>query len=148
MSIPLSLSGKVALITGGSRGIGAATVRLFTAAGAKVVFTYHKARSQAEALAKECGQANCRALAASLTSAGSSQGVVAEAAKIFGRIDILVANHGVWPAEDVAIENMPDEQWRSTLSTTLDEVFGLVNHRAAKMKSHREPLPPLATLFS
>ncbi|MHB8216740.1 MAG: SDR family NAD(P)-dependent oxidoreductase [Candidatus Sulfotelmatobacter sp.] len=135
MSIPLSLSGKVALITGGSRGIGAATVRLFTAAGAKVVFTYHKAQSQAEALARDCGQANCRALPASLTSAGSSRGVVAEAAKIFGRIDILVANHGVWPVEDVAIENMSDEQWRSTLSINLDAVFGLVKYTVAQMKS-------------
>ena len=135
MSVPLSLSGKVALITGGSRGIGAATVRLFTAAGAKVVFTYHRARSQAEALAKECGQANCRPLAANLTSAASSQPVVAEAAKHFGRLDILVANHGVWPVEDVAIENMPDEQWRSTLSINLDAVFGLVKHTVAQMKS-------------
>jgi 3-oxoacyl-[acyl-carrier protein] reductase len=135
MSVPLSLSGKVALITGGSRGIGAATVRLFTAAGAKVVFTYHTAQSQAEALAKECGQANCRPLAASLTSAGSSQSLVAEAAKSFGRIDILVANHGVWPVEDVAIENMTDEQWRSTLSINLDAVFGLVKYTVAQMKS-------------
>lgn len=135
MSIPLSLSGKVALITGGSRGIGAATVRLFTAAGAKVVFTYHKARSQAEALANNCGEANCRPLAANLTSADSAQSVVTEAAKIFGRLDILVANHGVWPAEDVAIEKMPDEQWRSTLSINLDAVFGLVKHTVAQMKS-------------
>ncbi|MDQ1387305.1 MAG: 3-oxoacyl-[acyl-carrier protein] reductase [Acidobacteriaceae bacterium] len=135
MSIPLSLSGKVALITGGSRGIGAATVRLFTAAGAKVVFTYHKARSQAEALAKNCGESNCRPLAANLTSADSAQSVVTAAAKIFGRLDILVANHGVWPAEDVAIERMPDEQWRSTLSINLDAVFGLVKHTVAQMKS-------------
>ena len=98
MSIPLSLSGKVALITGGSRGIGAATVRLFTAAGAKVVFSYQKARSQAEALAKECGEANCHAVASNLDSPDSARALVAEAVKHFGRLDILVANHGVWPA--------------------------------------------------
>jgi len=135
MSIPLSLSGRVALITGGSRGIGAATVRLFASAGAKVVFTYNKARSQAEALAKECGEANCRPLAANLTSSGSAQSVVADAARIFGRIDILVANHGVWPVEDVPIERMSDDQWRSTLSINLDAVFGLVKHTVAQMKS-------------
>lgn len=135
MSIPLSLSGKVALITGGSRGIGAATVRLFTAAGAKVVFSYHKARSQAEGLVKECGEANCHAVASDLTSPESARALVAEAVQHFGRIDILVANHGVWPAEDVAIENMTDEQWRSTLSTNLDSIFGLVKHTVAQMKA-------------
>jgi 3-oxoacyl-[acyl-carrier protein] reductase len=135
MSIPLSLSGKVALITGGSRGIGAATVRLFTAAGAKVVFSYHKARSQAEGLVKECGEANCHAVASDLTSPESARALVAEAVQHFGRIDILVANHGVWPAEDVAIENMSNEQWRSTLSTNLDAVFGLVKHTVAQMKA-------------
>ncbi len=135
MSIPLSLSGKVALITGGSRGIGAATVRLFTAAGAKVVFSYQKARAQAEALAKECGAANCHPISSSLTSPDSARILVAEAAKHFGRIDILVANHGVWPAEDVAIDKMTDEQWRSTLSINLDAVFGLVKHTVAQMKA-------------
>jgi 3-oxoacyl-[acyl-carrier protein] reductase len=135
MSIPLSLSGKVALITGGSRGIGAATVRLFTAAGAKVVFTYNKARSQADALAKECGEANCRAIGGNLTDADTARAVVDEATKAFGRLDILVANHGVWPVEDVAIENMPNQQWRSTLSVNLDAVFGLVKYTVAQMKS-------------
>src|SRR5271170_3427773 len=99
MPIPLSLSNKVALITGGSRGIGAATVRMFTAAGAKVVFSYQKAREQAEALAKECGE-NCRAIAINLDSPTSARALVAEAVKQFGRLDILVANHGIWPAED------------------------------------------------
>ena len=135
MSIPLSLSNKVALITGGSRGIGAATVRMFTAAGAKVVFSYQKAKSQAETLAKECGSANCHAIASNLDGADSARSLVTEAVKHFGRIDILVANHGVWPAQDVPIEKMTDEQWRSTLSINLDAVFGLVKHTVAQMKS-------------
>jgi len=130
----LSVSNKVALITGGSRGIGAATVRMFTAAGAKVVFNYQKAKSQAEALAKECGEANCRAVASTLDSPNAARTLVAEAVKQFGRLDILVANHGVWPAEDVPIDQMTDEQWRSTLSINLDAVFGLAKHAVAQMK--------------
>ncbi len=135
MSVSLSLSGKVALITGGSRGIGAATVRLFTAAGAKVVFSYQKARSQADALAKECGEKNCHAVVSNLTTPDSARALVAEAVKHFGRLDILVANHGVWPAQDVAIDKMTDEQWRSTLSINLDAVFGLVKYTVAQMKT-------------
>jgi 3-oxoacyl-[acyl-carrier protein] reductase len=135
MPVSLSLSNKVALITGGSRGIGAATVRLFAAAGAKVAFSYQKARSQAEALAKQCGDANCHAVASNLNSADSARLLVAEAIKHFGRLDILVANHGVWPAEDVAIDKMTDEQWRSTISINLDAVFGLVKHTVAQMKA-------------
>ena len=130
----LSLSNKVALITGGSRGIGAATVRMFTAAGAKVVFSYQKAQSRADALAKECGE-NCRAVVSNLDSRDSARTLVAEAVKQFGRLDILVANHGVWPAEDVPIDKMTDEHWRSTLSINLDSVFGLVKHTVAQMKS-------------
>ena len=55
--------------------------------------------------------------------------------KHFGHLDILVANHGVWPAEDIPVERMTDEQWRSTLSINLDGVFGLVKHAVAQMKS-------------
>jgi 3-oxoacyl-[acyl-carrier protein] reductase len=110
-------------------------VRLFTASGAKVAFSYQKARSQAETLAKECGEANCHAVASSLNDPDSARALVAEAVKHFGRIDILVANHGVWPAEDVAIEKMTDEQWRSTISINLDAVFGLVKHTVAQMKA-------------
>jgi len=135
MPVSLSLSNRVALITGGSRGIGAATVRLFAAAGAKVVFSYQKAREQAEALAKECGTANCHAIASNLTSADSARALVSEAVKHFGRLDILVANHGVWPVQDVAIEKMTEEQWRSTLSINLDAVFGLVKYAVAQMKA-------------
>jgi 3-oxoacyl-[acyl-carrier protein] reductase len=135
MSIPLSLSGKVALISGGSRGIGAATVRMFAAAGAKVAFSYRSARSQAEALAKECGATVCYPIASDLNSPEAARTLVAETVRHFGRLDILVANHGVWPEQDVPVERMTDEQWRSTLSINLDGVFGLVKHAVAHMKS-------------
>ncbi len=140
MAIALSLAGKVALISGGSRGIGAATVRIFTAADAKVAFSYRSARSQAEALAKECGGADvCLPIASDLDNPEAGRSLVADTVKHFGRIDILVANHGVWPAKDAPIEKMSDEQWRSTLSINLDGVFGLVKHTVAQMKSQ----PPL-----
>jgi 3-oxoacyl-[acyl-carrier protein] reductase len=135
MSIPLSLSGKVALISGGSRGIGAATVRMFAAAGAKVAFGYRSARAQAEALAKECGVSGCHPIASDLKTPAAAHALVEETVRHFGRLDILVANHGVWPPDDVPIERMSEEQWRSTLSINLDGVFGLVKHAVAQMKA-------------
>ena len=143
MSVLLSLSGKVALISGGSRGIGAATVRMFAAAGAKVAFSYRSARDQAEALAKECGTETCYPIASNLNDPESARALVAETVKHFGRIDILVANHGVWPVADVPIERMPDQQWRSTLSINLDGVFGLVKHTVTQMKSQPRAHDPV-----
>jgi 3-oxoacyl-[acyl-carrier protein] reductase len=135
MSVPLSLSGKVALISGGSRGIGAATVRMFAAAGAQVAFSYRSARAQAEALANDCGTASCFPIAYELNSPDAARALVAETVKHFGQLDILVANHGVWPVQDIPIDKMSDEQWRSTISINLDAVFGLVKHAVAQMKS-------------
>ena len=63
----LSLEGQVALITGGSRGIGAATVRMFIAAGARVVFNYVRAKAEAEKLVAECGTEACHAEQADLS---------------------------------------------------------------------------------
>ena len=137
MSIPLTLDNKVALITGGSRGIGAATVRMFVAAGARVVFNYQRAKDQVEQLAKECGASNCVAVASDLSSIESARSLVDAAVRQFGRLDILVANHGVWPPDDAPVERMSDEQWHSTVSINLDSVFGLVKHSVHQMKSQR-----------
>jgi 3-oxoacyl-[acyl-carrier protein] reductase len=135
MSVSLSLSSKVALISGGSRGIGAATVRMFAASGAKVAFSYQRARAEAEALAQECGASLCYSIAADLNHPEAGRELVAETVGRFGRLDILVANHGIWPAQDISIDRMTDEHWRSTLSINLDGVFGLVKHAVAQMKS-------------
>ena len=130
----LSLNSKVALITGGSRGIGAAVVKLFVAAGAKVVFNYQAAKPQADKLVEECGLENCRAVRADLSGTESAQGLVSSAISAFGRLDILVANHGIWPPQDAPIDHMSDDQWHRTIAVNLDSVFALVKHSVAQMK--------------
>ncbi len=132
MAFALDLDGKVALVTGGSRGIGAETVRLLRAAGARVAFSYRKARTEAEALVAECGgtgatrQPLCVAIEQELSSPADGRKLVESAVAAMGRLDILVANHGVWEAEDVPIARMPEAQWGHTLAVNLDAVFGLV----------------------
>src|SRR5271155_325290 len=135
----LTLNSKVALITGGSRGIGAAAVRLFVAAGARVVFNYQTARTQAEDLVRECGAAHCRAIQSDLSTTHAAQQLVSSAISAFGRLDILVANHGIWPPEDVPVDRMSDAQWHRTIAVNLDSVFALVKHSVAQMKT-KKPL--------
>ena len=132
--ISLELKDKVTLITGGSRGIGAETVRLFTGAGARVVFNYRQARERAEALVDECGgPERCRAVEQELDAPEAGKALVEAAVATFGRLDFLVANHGIWPPEGAPISRMTDEQWRRTMAVNLDAVFGLVRAAAAHM---------------
>lgn len=134
--VTLSLAGRVVLVTGGSRGIGAATVRLFHKAGAKVVFSYRSARSQAESLVAECGGPQlCCAIPQELATAEHGQALIRAAVAAFGRLDFLVVNHGIWPPHDAPISEMTIEQWRNTLSVNLDSVFGLVQAGVAQMKT-------------
>src|SRR5580658_1847295 len=94
----LSLAGKVALVTGGSRGIGAATVRVLRRAGARVVFSYRAAEPQAKALESECGgPEHCRAVRQELATVEDGQALIAAAIAAFGRLDCLIVNHGIWP---------------------------------------------------
>jgi 3-oxoacyl-[acyl-carrier protein] reductase len=137
MPVSLSLSGKVALITGGSRGIGAATVRLFVEAGAQVLFNYQSAKAQADALIAELGE-SCAAVACDLSGFDSAQGLVDETVRRFGRLDILVANHGIWPPNDAPIDQMSDTQWQRTIAVNLDSVFALIRHSVAQMKKQRK----------
>jgi 3-oxoacyl-[acyl-carrier protein] reductase len=132
--ISLELEGKVALITGGSRGVGAETVRLFAEAGAHVVFNYRQARQRAEALVRESGAGRRCAIHHELDSPAAGRTLVEKTVHEFGRLDILVVNHGVWPPEDIPIAGMTDGQWRRTMAVNLDSVFGLVQAAAAQME--------------
>lgn len=138
--VSLSAAGKVAIITGGSRGIGAAAVRMFVQAGANVVFNYQKAKAEAADLARECGgESRCVAVQAELSSADAARPLVETAIQKFGRVDCLVANHGIWPPHDAPIDRMSEEQWRQTMAINLDSVFGLIKHGVAAMKRQGRP---------
>lgn len=133
--VSLLMDGRVALVTGGSRGIGAETVRLFSAAGARVVFSYRQAKEPALALMDECGGPHrCVPVEQDLSSPSDGRSLVGAAVKAFGRLDALVVNHGVWPAGDAPIELMTEEQWRSTIAVNLDSVFGLVQASVVQME--------------
>jgi 3-oxoacyl-[acyl-carrier protein] reductase len=134
--VVMSLEGKVALITGGSRGIGAAAVRLFRQAGARVVFSYLSATPQAQTLVAECGGPElCRAIQQPLSTPEDGEALVTAAIAAFGRLDCVVLNHGIWPSHDAPIATMTTDQWRATLGINLDSVFGVVRASVAQMQS-------------
>lgn len=107
-----------------------------------MAFSYRSARGQAESLAEECGKDFCFPIESDLNHPEAARSLVIKTVQHFGRIDILVANHGVWPAGDVPIEQMADEQWRSTMSINLDGVFGLVKYAVAQMKAQERSSGP------
>jgi len=121
----IDLAGKRALVTGGSRGIGAATARLLASAGADVGLTYHTNRAAAETVVAHVRAEGRRGFAHGGDLAEPS--VVDQLTEVvrreFGGLDIYVANAGVWPAEDVPLASMESRRWHHTIATNLDAVF-------------------------
>jgi 3-oxoacyl-[acyl-carrier protein] reductase len=112
----IDLSGKVVLVTGGSRGIGAAIVRTVATAGARVVLHYGKGASQAEAISSEIGGGRCHIVHASLDKHGEAQSLWSQSLSRFGRIDVIVNNAGVY--EPVSLDG-DFEIWAQTWVHTL-----------------------------
>lgn len=121
----IDLSGKVALVTGGSRGIGAATAVMLAEAGADVALTYRSRKEDAERVGKQIERVGRQwtVLQADLRRQEDCERVVRETAEGFGKLDLFIANAGIWPPEGTALSEMTDQQWRTTLATNLDSVF-------------------------
>ena len=128
MSSFASLEGKLALVTGGSRGIGRAIALELGRAGAEVVVGYRTGREEAEAVAGEIGG---RAVEADVSDAESAKALV-EAA---GDVDVLVNNAGL--TRDGLLVRMSDEDWRTVIDTNLSSVFYTCRAAARPMMRKR-----------
>ena len=118
------LKGKVCLVTGGSRGIGRATVIAMANAGADVAFTYQTSREAAEALADSLSVdkgIRCRAYQANVASGEEMQNVVRQVLAEFGPITILVNNAGI--TRDKSFLKMTKTMWDEVMRVNLDGVF-------------------------
>ncbi|HXX71979.1 MAG TPA: SDR family NAD(P)-dependent oxidoreductase [Candidatus Acidoferrum sp.] len=133
----ISLAGKAALVTGGSRGIGAATVKLFARAGADVVFSYHRNRQAAARVGQEARRNGTRieSFQADSGSMADTRKLVEFARDRLGRIDILVANAGVWNQEDVGIEHITEHEWDEMVRVNLKGVYSVTHFTVPYMIS-------------
>ena len=119
------LEGKVALITGGSRGIGAALVRAFHAAGAKVAFTYRSSATPAEELVAELGD-HVRAYQSDASDYAGAEQLIKQVTADFGGLNVLVNNAGI--TRDTLMLRMNEAQWDAVMDNNLKSVFNLTKH--------------------
>ena len=120
-----SLKGKRALVTGGSRGIGAAICRSLAAAGADVCIGYHTRAKDAKAVVAQCKALGVKAVAFASdisTTLGAEQLVVHTVGKL-GGLDLFVGNAGIWPVEEVPVSDIADDRWRHTMRQNVDSMF-------------------------
>jgi 3-oxoacyl-[acyl-carrier protein] reductase len=129
--------GKVALITGGSRGIGQAIVRKYVAEGAAVAFTYHSSEAVANALATELSTPDTlvKGYKSDASSYAAAEQLITEVLQDFGKIDVVINNAGV--TRDTLLLRMTEAMWDEVLNTNLKSVFNLSKHALKAMLKAR-----------
>jgi 3-oxoacyl-[acyl-carrier protein] reductase len=133
----LSLAGKAALVSGGSRGIGRAVSVLFGRLGARtaVGYRHNEAAARETVAAIEKRGAEAVALGADLGADGEAGRLVQEAEKALGPLDVLVVNHGIW--KPAGIDVMTPEQWDETLRVNLTSARALCSETIRSMRPRK-----------
>ena len=130
----ISLENKVSLVTGGSRGIGAATALLLAKAGSDIVLNYANNAERADGVAKAIRELGRKVVThqANVADAAEATHLVDRGMAEFGKIDIVVNNAGIWTYGEIG--NMPEDVWDETISVNLKGVFNVCNAVVGYMK--------------
>jgi len=133
----MGLADRVALVTGGSRGIGKAVVLLLASHGAKVVVNYVSDEASAAATVDEARARGGDAVAiqGDVSSLAEGERVVKETVERFQRIDFLICNAGIW--EGAAVESMPETLWDRTMDINLKGTWSVCRAAAPVMKKQK-----------
>jgi len=121
----IDLSGKTALVTGGSRGVGRATAILLAQAGCSVGIGFRTREADANDTVADLEALGVQAWAeqGDLASPLDVDRLFARLDREFGSLDFFVGNHGIWPKQDVPISEMQLDRWRHTMAVNLDAMF-------------------------
>lgn len=129
------LDGKVAVVTGGTRGIGKGIVEHYVNEGAKVVFSYRSSSTAADEIVAELGADNVMAVKSDASKMEDAQALIKAATDAHGRIDVLINNAGI--TKDNLMLRMSEEQWDDVIEVNLKSVFNLTKSVLRTMLKQR-----------
>jgi 3-oxoacyl-[acyl-carrier protein] reductase len=134
----IDLKGKRALVTGGSRGIGAATALMLAECGADVGIGYRNRERDADAVVKGIAAFGVRgfAHASDLSAPGGTDSLFARAQRELGGLDLFVGNAGIWPFDDIPVGQMSDDRWHTTMRANMDSMFTTTRAAVRAIANH------------
>ncbi len=132
----IDLSGKTAVVTGGSRGVGRAVALLLARAGADVGIGYHSREEEARETVEDLRALGVHGWSqrGDLSKREEADALFERADQEFDGLDVFVGNAGIWPPEDVPLEEMDEARWRRTLAVNLDSIFYTTRAAARRLR--------------